>query len=216
MQHHLSNRKFQLYNANMQMTNWHSAHPNILSSLHERLGGPCTQCGRRFTADAEGKKKKMAHMDWHFQTHQRSIEALKRGTHRSWYVDAADWIAFRETIDTDHTHAVGSGDGTNSSSQANAEASQPKYIPVPEPSKGINNVCPICQDKFENKWLDTAQEWVWLDAVLVGGRAFHDSCHKEATRDRRERTPDVGSVLGKRRAEGNLASPKVRSLKTFG
>lgn len=26
-------------------------------------------------------------MDWHFQVHQRSTEAEKRGTHRSWYVD---------------------------------------------------------------------------------------------------------------------------------
>lgn len=77
-------------------------------------------------------------------------------------------------------------------------------------------MCPICQDKFENKWLDTAQEWVWLDTVLVGGRAFHASCHAEATRDREgtpRRTPEP--VLGKRKAENGLASPKVRSLKTF-
>ena len=58
-----------------------------------------------------------------------------------------------------------------------------------------------------------------MDAVLVGGRAFHWSCHKEATRDReREGTPGegaMGSVLGKRKAEMGLASPKVRSLKTY-
>jgi len=30
----------------------------------------------------------MAHMDWHFRVHQRSNEAEKRGTHRSWYVDS--------------------------------------------------------------------------------------------------------------------------------
>lgn len=30
------------------------------------------------------------------------------------------------------------------------------------------------------KWLDEAQEWVWTDAVMVGGRVFHASCHREA------------------------------------
>ena len=32
------------------------------------------------------------------------------------------------------------------------------------------------------KWLDEAQEWVWTDAVKVGGgeRVFHASCHREA------------------------------------
>lgn len=30
------------------------------------------------------------------------------------------------------------------------------------------------------KWLDEAQEWVWMDAVRVGGRVFHASCHREA------------------------------------
>jgi hypothetical protein len=55
--------------------------------LYERLGAPCTQCGRRFQGDEEGRKKKTTHMDWHFRVHQRMAEAEKRGQHRSWYVD---------------------------------------------------------------------------------------------------------------------------------
>ncbi len=58
-----------------------------MSKLYERLGIPCTQCGRRFQTDEEGKKKKTAHMDWHFLVHQRMAEAETRGQHRSWYVD---------------------------------------------------------------------------------------------------------------------------------
>lgn len=61
--------------------------PDAIAALYENLGAPCTQCGRRFKSDEEGKKKKMAHMDWHFGVHQRTTEAEKRGTHRSWYVD---------------------------------------------------------------------------------------------------------------------------------
>uniref|UniRef100_A0A0B7JZA8 CID domain-containing protein n=1 Tax=Bionectria ochroleuca TaxID=29856 RepID=A0A0B7JZA8_BIOOC len=187
--------------------------PENVSRLYDELGPPCSQCGRRFKTDEEGKKKKMAHMDWHFQVHRRSTEAEKRGTHRSWYEDKHNWVKSREVVDVDHI--VAPQDSSTQASKAAAEAAKPKYIPVPDASKGINNVCPICQDKFENKWLDTAQEWVWLDTVLVGNRAYHASCHAEATKDRDDlprRSPEP--ILGKRKAETGLASPKVRSLKT--
>lgn len=61
--------------------------PDAVAALYDDLGPPCTQCGRRFKTDEEGRRKKTAHMDWHFKVHQRSTEAEKRGTHRSWYVD---------------------------------------------------------------------------------------------------------------------------------
>ncbi|KND92467.1 Uncharacterized protein C4G9.04c [Tolypocladium ophioglossoides CBS 100239] len=187
--------------------------PDAIAALHDELGPPCTQCGRRFRADAEGRQKKMAHMDWHFRVHQRSTEAEKRGTHRSWYVDQQDWLKSREIVDSDHVATA-----EEASTQAAQADKGPKYIPVPDPSSGINTVCPICQEKFENKWLDTAQEWVWLDAVLVGNRAYHASCHAEATRDR-EGTPGVSRrtpepVLGKRKAETSISSPKIRTMKT--
>jgi len=55
------------------------------------------------------------------------------------------------------------------------------------------------------KWLDDAQEFVWMDAVKVGGRIYHASCHAEATKDGRSTpayqrgTPEP--VLGKRKNE---------------
>ncbi|KAH0527380.1 hypothetical protein TsFJ059_002384 [Trichoderma semiorbis] len=61
--------------------------PDAVAALYDDLGPPCTQCGRRFKTDEVGRRKKTAHMDWHFKVHQRSTEAEKRGTHRSWYVD---------------------------------------------------------------------------------------------------------------------------------
>ncbi|KAI9155389.1 DNA replication ATPase [Paramyrothecium foliicola] len=189
--------------------------PATISVLYDDLGIPCTQCGRRFKTDEEGRKKKTAHMDWHFRVHQRSTEAEKRGTHRSWYVDSQDWLKSREVIDADHVAAT---EESGAQDPKGSGGFQPKYIPVPDASSGINNVCPICQDRFENQWLDAAQEWVWLDAVLVGNRAYHASCHAEATRDREgtpglsRRTPEP--ILGKRKAEVSIASPKVRSLKT--
>ncbi|TEA17802.1 Uncharacterized protein C8034_v012233 [Colletotrichum sidae] len=179
--------------------------PNSMSQLYERLGRQCTQCGRRFREDEEGRKKKMAHMDWHFKAHQRLVDAEKRGQHRSWYVDYNDWLKSKEVIDADH--AQSSENSSSSPGKEKKEAKQ-RYIPVPDPSSGINSVCPICQEKFENKWLDTAQEWVWLDTTLVNNRAYHYSCHAEATQAR-ETTPSYSRgtpepVLGKRKAEEDL------------
>ncbi|KAI1506546.1 hypothetical protein F5X99DRAFT_7341 [Biscogniauxia marginata] len=182
--------------------------PQLLPLIFASLGPQCTQCGRRFTTDAEGKRKKTAHMDWHFRVNQRITEAEKRGQHRSWLVDEMDWINTRETIDKDHV-----APSTNSEAASGGPTSKaPKlqYIPVPDDPVLANSVCPICQEKFETRWLDDAQEFVWPDAAKVGERIYHASCHREATKDggstpRYARsTPEP--VLGKRKAEDELAS----------
>jgi len=55
------------------------------------------------------------------------------------------------------------------------------------------------------KWLDDAQEFVWMDARKVGYRIYHASCYAEATkdggRDGAKRATPEPSVLGKRKAE---------------
>lgn len=174
--------------------------------MHEALGLQCSQCGRRFTQDEDGRRKKTAHMDWHFQVHHRLAEAERRGQHRSWYVDSADWVRSRETVDADHARdeaGSGAGGGSGGKNGGGKAAPEEKYIPVPDALAGVNTACPICQEKFENKWLDAAQEWVWLDAMLVGNRAYHVSCHAEATQVR-DATPARGTpepVLGKRKAD---------------
>lgn len=67
------------------------------------------------------------------------------------------------------------------------------------------------------KWLDEAQEFVWMDAKEVGGRIYHATCHAEATKDEgaakiRGATPEVGSVLGKRKAEDeHILRPKIKT-----
>ncbi|KAL1892281.1 mRNA 3' end processing factor [Ceratocystis pirilliformis] len=156
----------------------------------EGLGKPCSQCGRRFKNDEDGRKKRVRHMDWHFQVHQRSVKAEKHGQHRSWYPDTKDWTVSRETIDADIPEVT---------STTNSAPKQPEvqYILVPDPTEVVNTACSICADKFINKWLDSAQEWVWLDTMRVGNKAYHASCYNEAFRSRN--TPEP--VLGKRKAE---------------
>lgn len=178
----------------------------LFRSIYDGLGPPCTQCGRRFPTDDEGKKKKTAHMDWHFRVHQRMMEAEKRGQHRSWYVDQADWIRNVETIDLDQTE---DHEGASSANATVASKSQVQYIRVPDRDDKTNSICPICQEKFETKWLDEAQEWVWMDVLKVGGRAFHATCYAEVTKESIGSVPLYGGssratpdrVLGKRKAE---------------
>ncbi|KFY08795.1 hypothetical protein V492_05905 [Pseudogymnoascus sp. VKM F-4246] len=182
--------------------------PHLIVRLYERLGIPCTQCGRRFQTDEEGKKKKAAHMDWHFRVHQRMVEAEKRGQHRSWYVDELDWIKSRET-DEEHLASATAGD-----KDKDAAASQgPKklqYLAVPDDPELANSLCPICQEKFEMKWLD--EEFVWMDAVKIGERIFHASCHAEARKSYQKGagtgTPEP--VLGKRKNEEELLSVRTK------
>lgn len=191
----------------------------LFKSIYDGLGPPCTQCGRRFPGDDEGKRKKTAHMDWHFRVHQRMIEAEKRGQHRSWYVDQADWIRNVETIDLDQTE---SQEGASSANATVSSKPQVQYIRVPDRDDHTNSVCPICQEKFETKWLDEAQEWVWMDVLKVGDRAYHASCYAEVTKESigsmslygggSRATPD--RILGKRKAEDEILSLRGGRAKT--
>ncbi|KAI1340113.1 hypothetical protein F5Y15DRAFT_407039 [Xylariaceae sp. FL0016] len=182
--------------------------PHLLPLLFESQGPQCTQCGRRFTRDEEGKKKKTAHMDWHFSVNRRIADAEKRGQHRSWLVDEMDWINTREIVDKDHVTLP--GDADKASGGLASKAPKIQYIPVPDDPVLAASVCPICQEKFETKWLDDAQDFVWDDATQVGDRIYHASCHREATRDGggtplyTRNTPEP--LLGKRKAEDELTS----------
>ncbi|GAP83812.2 putative mRNA cleavage factor complex component pcf11 [Rosellinia necatrix] len=181
--------------------------PQLLPLLFEAQGLQCTQCGRRFPTNEEGKKRKTAHMDWHFRVNQRSNETEKRGLHRSWLVDEMDWINTRETIDKEHVVQTGDDAALGG---LTVKAPKAQYIPVPDDPVLAASVCPICQDKFETRWLDDAQEFVWADAIEVGDRVYHASCHREAFKDGggtpmyTRSTPEP--VLGKRKAEDDLVS----------
>ncbi|XXG97044.1 hypothetical protein Hte_003338 [Hypoxylon texense] len=191
--------------------------PNLLPFLFESLGPQCTQCGRRFSKDEEGKKKKTAHMDWHFRVNQRIAEVEKRGQHRSWLVDEVDWIKTRETIDKDHITPPEALDATTGGSTQKVPKTQ--YIPVPDDPSLANSVCSICQEKFETRWLDDAQEFVWLDTMKVGDKIFHATCYNEAYKDGGNTTaytwntgtpePTTG---GKRKAEDELTSSRSKHI----
>ncbi|EPE08783.1 mrna cleavage factor complex component pcf11 [Ophiostoma piceae UAMH 11346] len=199
--------------------------PHLLPLLYDDLGPPCTQCGRRFRTDDAGRAAKTAHMDWHFRVHQRIVEAERRGQHRSWYVDQADWVQSRETADSDGSGHAGDGHGSGASGVAGGRATggsgaaagsgngaagaKLQWIPVPTGNTSTNQICPICQEKFELKWLDEAQEWVWIDAIKVGPRVYHASCHAEATRSGNNRETPAAAAMSAMMSGGGGHLPGV-------
>ena len=75
----------------------------------------------------------------------------------------------------------------------------------------VSKSCPICQDPFTAEWSDEAQEWVWWDAVDVGGRIYHANCLAEVTKA----AGGAGeSVLGKRKAEEDPLAGLKAKLRT--
>lgn len=115
-----------------------------------------------------------------------------------------EWIKSREnpedTIQTDTSSTASKAALTASLAAADPRN---KHIPVPSDPALANQPCPICQERFDTTWNDEAQDFVWNDAIQIGSRIFHASCHAEAKMDGgntpgRTSTPD--SVLGKRKA----------------
>lgn len=206
--------------------------PHLISSLFDGRPNRCTTCGRRFTADTAGKEKKARHLDWHFKTNTRLAESIKRGQHRSWFVDERDWIASREYEDdsapTGDLGLTSNGTLSTQTTSMKAAKSQEQYVLVPSDPESRNSPCPICQEKFEAIWSEERQEFIWRDAMRVGSKIYHASCYREATKDRERGnvTPSLGqrgrtsrtatpdSVLGKRKKEqeplDELARVKIK------
>lgn len=181
----------------------------LISRLYEAKPNICATCGRRFESTPEGKEKKARHMDWHFKV--KDPDAAKRGVHRSWYMSEKDWIDYREVDET--TPA-------NDTTSANAVAKPKKqakdrYVLVPQDVTLQHAPCPICQEKFETQWNVDANDFVWMDALQVGGKIYHATCFEEYSKGAgipMPSTPD--SVLGKRKAESGVGveGKKVRAF----
>jgi pre-mRNA cleavage complex 2 protein Pcf11 len=75
-------------------------------------------------------------------------------------------------------------------------------VSVPQDPVIANAPCAICQEKFETQWLVEANDFVWMDAIQVGGKIYHATCWEEYSKGAgipMPSTPD--SVLGKRKAD---------------
>ncbi|KAJ4289753.1 mRNA 3' end processing factor [Kalmusia sp. IMI 367209] len=85
-----------------------------------------------------------------------------------------------------------------------------RYVLVPQDAAIAHAPCPICQENFEPQWSKEANDFVWMDAIKVGGKIYHATCWEEYSKGAGIATPSTpDSVLGKRTAEtGTPASGK--------
>ena len=117
-------------------------------------------------------------------------------------MDEREWIASRE-YDDDAPEA-----NLNGASPA-AKKKKDDFVRVPSDPVLKNSSCPIDQEPFSTEWSEELQDFIWKDAIKVGGRYYHASCYREVTKDAGGRTPmgagmrtaTPDSVLGKRKAE---------------
>lgn len=187
-------------------TSFKTPRPELLRYIFEARPNRCNTCGRRFTSDEAGREKKARHLDWHFKTKTRLVEAERRGIQRSWYVDEREWIKSTEYEDDEGPAEEGNRDGSGPSSglspsSANGGAAKKHkeaFIRVPNDAKVRSEPCPICQEKFESVWSEELQDFIWRDAVKVGARVYHASCFREVRKDTRDREKDssVGTPTG--------------------
>ncbi|MCJ1430379.1 hypothetical protein MMC29_008297 [Sticta canariensis] len=115
-----------------------------------------------------------------------------------------EWIKYRDIGDEGIERSNGI-ETAKALAAATAAKNDPKnkYIPVPDDSTLASTPCPICQEKFETSWNEDAQDFVWMDAIKIGARVYHASCHAEVKKEGgntplRTLTPE--SVLGKRKS----------------
>lgn len=185
--------------------------PQLLLNFLGEKPNQCTTCGRRFTLDEAGKVKKDRHLDWHFKTKARLLEAEQRGQNRSWYVDEREWIASREYEDGE---GIDVESNPSQASNVVVNSKQQDFVRAPSDPALRNAMCPIDQEPFSHEWSPELQDFIWKDAVRVGDRYYHASCYQDLVKQkegntgrstplssyhRRTATPD--SVLGKRKAE---------------
>ncbi|KAH9878754.1 hypothetical protein IAQ61_002028 [Plenodomus lingam] len=184
---------------------------HLISRLYEAKPNMCATCGRRFENTPDGKEKKARHMDWHFK--MKDPDAAKRGLHRQWYISEREWIEYREVDESSPPNA----NDPSSTSSASKLKKQPKdrYVSVPQDVAMQQSPCPICQEKFDTVWSVEANDFVWMDALSVGGKVYHATCFEEYSKGlgiEMPGTPD--SVLGKRKADG-IGSGEGKKVRAY-
>ena len=184
--------------------------PTLFATFLSTRPNQCTTCGRRFTSDNAGKEQKARHLDWHFRTRTRMLEAESRAQNRSWYVDEREWIASRE-YDDDQGPGDQQSIAVEGTSKMETTRSIEDYVRVPTDPAVRGAPCPIDLEPFRSEWNEELQDFIWKDAMRIGGRYYHASCYRDymkgrdtdrglrATDAERIATPD--SILGKRKAD---------------
>ncbi|KAM9927331.1 hypothetical protein OXX59_002614 [Metschnikowia pulcherrima] len=164
--------------------------------LYETKASKCSQCGKRFTADAAGAAKKRTHLDWHFRINQKQANFKSNVQSRNWYLDDYAWVQFR---DDDLLEYESAPKTDKKAAEAPVQAVQEAYVVIASTESNTSNMCTICREQVKPTYKDSLGEWVWDACMLVPGthqgKIVHVSCFEEASK---KRGPDDDERLVKR------------------
>ena len=195
--------------------------PELIRALYDDQPNQCNNCGRRFLATDEGRQKKARHLDWHFRTNNRIADPKNAvaAHHRELYPDEMEWVMQKEF---DPSTTLANEDGTQDGAAATKKKG-PEDQWVRAPPGVTATTCPICQEEMRSSHPEELQDWVFMNAVMNGGRITHATCLAEMQQgtqrstgggslaaalagvgQQRQRSATPDSSLGKRKADGGL------------
>ncbi|KAG4302162.1 hypothetical protein PCANB_001434 [Pneumocystis canis] len=154
--------------------------PELIVLLYECMSLQCLTCAKRFEDTDDGRKRRDAHLDWHFRINNRLREIAFRGQSRCWYFDEEDWIKY---MHEDVSFVTAKSLENNSEEFKKYQEFNPddSYVLMPTDPNVINEPCPICKEKFISVWNEEVEEWVWKNAISIENVIYHAVCLSEAS-----------------------------------
>ncbi|KAG4304511.1 hypothetical protein PORY_002221 [Pneumocystis oryctolagi] len=154
--------------------------PELAILLYECMSLQCRTCAKRFEDTDDGRKKRDAHLDWHFRINNRLREISLRGQSRSWYFDEEEWIKYAyEDVSSVIPESLESD--LEKSKKHKEFSPDDSYVLVPTDTNALSEPCPICKEKFVSVWNEDVEEWVWKNAVSIENIIYHAVCLSEAS-----------------------------------
>jgi len=131
-----------------------------VEGMYSEIPNQCSECGLR-------KHNLDAHKDWHFK--MRSIgNQAGRGVSRKWFRSSKDWLVPPVELEPQEVK------------EEIGEQEEVKIQPSSLPADDEQPCCVVCNEKFEQKWDDESEGWLFLDCHKVGEN-IPEGCFEDAT-----------------------------------
>ncbi|QRG39837.1 hypothetical protein FDK38_004295 [Candidozyma auris] len=159
---------------------------STVSLLYDAKASKCAQCGKRFTDDEAGNKRKRIHLDWHFRINKKSANVKTNIQSRNWYLDDLEWVKFKDEDLLEFGESTQSKEASKQPEQVEEER---VYVVIPSNEDITNNVCTICREEIKPTYDENLGEWIWDGCVYAAGgksqkKIVHSSCFKETAKKR--------------------------------
>ncbi|PVH16360.1 uncharacterized protein CXQ87_004236 [Candidozyma duobushaemuli] len=159
---------------------------STIQLLYDAKASKCAQCGKRFTDDEVGNKRKRIHLDWHFRINKKSANYKTNIQSRNWYLDDFEWVKFK---DDELLEFGDAGENKDAAKKPEQKEEERVYVVIPSNENITNNICTICREQIKPTYDESLGEWIWDGCVYAaGGKAskkiLHASCWQETAKKR--------------------------------